>query len=146
MMHKSLLILAFTTVLSGAAFAQNTAQTAPVKPTVQAMCKDGTPFAGESLKGACRGHGGVDKTAGKAAAVPDKAMKPAGGTDKAAGAPVAQAVGAGPGKVWVNDATKVYHCQGNRYYGKTKRGEYMAEADAKAKGFRGDRGKSCDPK
>jgi len=58
-------------------------------------------------------------------------------------AQTAEAPGGGPGKVWVNSASKVYHCAGTKYYGKTKKGEYMAEADAKAKGYHGVNGKAC---
>jgi len=40
------------------------------------------------------------------------------------------------GMVWVNLGTKVYHKEGDRWYGKTKNGKYMTEDDAIKAGYR----------
>ncbi|MBS0294254.1 MAG: hypothetical protein JSS01_17235 [Proteobacteria bacterium] len=58
------------------------------------------------------------------------------------------APGGGPGKVWINDAwtngsRKAYHCMDDRYYGRTKAGRYMTEANAKAEGLHPAHGKGC---
>jgi len=40
------------------------------------------------------------------------------------------------GMVWVNLDTKVFHREGDRYYGNTKHGKFMTEADAVNAGYR----------
>jgi hypothetical protein len=40
------------------------------------------------------------------------------------------------GLVWVNTKTKVYHSAEDRYYGTTKSGKFMTEADAQKAGYR----------
>jgi Protein of unknown function (DUF3761) len=131
------------------------------------LCKDGSYSTSASKKGACKGHKGVKQWWGSAESKPEKKSAKADKTTKsekteAASAPAAApaeapeqkskpaattvakaAPGAGADKVWVNTESKVYHCSGDRWYGKTKQGEYMTEADATAKGYRADRGKAC---
>jgi hypothetical protein len=40
------------------------------------------------------------------------------------------------GMVWVNTDSGIFHKEGDRWYGKTKQGEFMTEADALKKGYR----------
>jgi hypothetical protein len=62
---------------------------------------------------------------------------------------VGPTVQAGQGKtqsqatVWVNTASRVYHCPGTRWYGNTKRGEYLGECAAIKAGNRPAYGKAC---
>ena len=139
-----------------------TAATAPAGST--GLCKDGTYYSGPTKKGACKGHKGVKDWYGAppaaaaapaAPAVPAKApavpASPAAATPAAASTPTSNAAkvaegpaaGVGGGKVWVNKSTKVYHCPGDKWYGKTKEGEYVSEADAVAQGAKPDHGKAC---
>lgn len=62
---------------------------------------------------------------------------------KAAAPDTKAAMAGGAGKVWVNASSKTYHCEGSKFYGKTKTGEYMSEADAKSKGNHAVKGKAC---
>ena len=41
-----------------------------------------------------------------------------------------------PGMVWVNTNTKVYHKAGSQFYGKTKQGKWLSEADAQKAGYK----------
>jgi hypothetical protein len=138
-----------------------------------AVCNDGTYFNGATKSGACRGHKGIKTWYGAAtAAKPAPAAKPASApapapaakpastpapapAAKPASTPapavsaktstktMAQAPGGGSGLVWLNTSSNVYHCPGTQYYGKTKAGSYMSEADAKAKGAHSEGGKPC---
>src|SRR5215813_7398355 len=55
----------------------------------------------------------------------------------AAAAPTAQEIADAKAKglVWVNTTSKVYHKDG-KFYGKTKQGQFMTEADAQKAGYR----------
>ena len=147
-MKKSFLMATVGTLfVASTTFAQTAAPaSAPAKPAVTAICKDGTTYSGITMKGACRGHHGVNKKAGATAGlIPASApavtpLPVAASTPAAAPAP---APGGGAGQVWVNTSTKVYQCPGDQYYGKTKHGSYMSEVDAKAKGYHADHGKTC---
>jgi hypothetical protein len=142
--------------------------TAPAGAPAEAngLCKDGSYSTSATKKGACKGHKGVKNWWGTAESKPEKksaksskteaaaeptakpASTPSEATPAAATKPAATTVakaapGGGNGKVWVNTESKVYHCQGDRWYGTTKQGEYMTEADATSKGYRADAGKAC---
>ncbi|RDI99714.1 DUF3761 domain-containing protein [Dyella solisilvae] len=132
---------------------------APAGSTGQ--CKDGSFTSNATKKGACSGHQGVKEFWGAAGAAapaaaaeksaaatpaPSAAPKatPAANGKSANEPPATAAPGGGPGMVWVNSSSKVYHCPGDKWYGKTKAGAYMSEADAKAKGYHADHGKACE--
>jgi hypothetical protein len=62
------------------------------------------------------------------------ATTPAAKKHKAPEPQAAQAPGGGNGQVWVNTETHVYHKEGSKWYGKTKHGKYVSEADAVKEG------------
>jgi hypothetical protein len=136
-------------------------------------CKDGSYTTAPKKQGACRGHQGVDTWFAADSAPPAAASKTSAPAPTPAAAPSAAPVttpspaaststpktttrssassktpapGGGPGLVWVNSSTNVYHCYGTQFYGTTKSGKYMSEADAKSAGARPDRNKPCSAK
>ena len=50
-----------------------------------------------------------------------------------------------PAKVWVNTRSGVYHCPGTRYYGATAVGTYLAEPEARTRGYRPAYRRTCGP-
>jgi hypothetical protein len=133
--------LLLSVVLAAGLILPTSAAHAQSTGTVTATCKDGTAFTGTKRAGACRGHGGVEswgEATSPANAPSQPTAQPAPTTSqRATPGP------AGPGQVWVNTASKVYHCPGTRWYGKTKQGSFMSEAEARAQGARPDHGKAC---
>lgn len=95
-----------------------------------AACNDGKYSHQENQKIACSLHGGVKTWYGT------KGPGPVTGASRTA--PVAGA----PGVVWANTRSKHYHCSNDIWYGRTRKGTYMYEDDAKAQGYKPDH-KAC---
>jgi hypothetical protein len=128
-------------MIAATGFAQTPAS-APAGST--GLCRDGSYWTGATKKGACHGHKGVqDWYAGTAATPASATVGPAAPAIAAPKTNTAPAPGGDAGQVWVNKTSKVYHCPSDRWYGKTKNGAYMTEADAIAQGNHADHGKAC---
>ncbi len=137
-------------LIAGVGMAQTAApEGAPAGST--GLCRDGSYWSGPTKKGACRGHKGVKDwyaaaaTGAAAAPAATPAAAPAAAAKPAVAAKPASvpAPGGGAGQVWVNSSSKVYHCPADKWYGKTKKGAYMSEAEAIAQGNHADHGKAC---
>lgn len=151
--------LAVTAMIASQAGVAQAPAGAPAGAT--GLCNDGSYWTGATKSGACRGHKGVKTWYAAGSSTPAPAAAPTAPAAPAAAAPAAApaaaapavktktmasttpAAGGGPGMVWLNTSTKVYHCYGTKYYGTTKAGAYMTEAAAKAKGAHPDAGKPC---
>ena len=96
-----------------------------------------------SVSGKASGQAASSSTAPAHAPAPADAPAPAPAARKAAASAPPAASNAEPaqkppvkGMVWVNTETKVFHREGDHWYGNTKHGKYMTEAEATAAGYR----------
>jgi hypothetical protein len=146
------LAFAASLLMAELAFAQTPAG-APAGAT--GLCNDGTYYTGANKRGACRGHKGVKQWFGASQSSPNSGAASPNSGERSTAVPsqstpeaatqtaTTPRPGGGADKVWVNTQSNVYHCPGTRYYGKTKAGAYMTEAEATAKGARPDHGNAC---
>jgi hypothetical protein len=85
----------------------------------------------------CIALAGMTLIPGTLPAFQAKSASKAATTAPAAGAPGDKDIADAKAKglVWVNTSSKVYHKDG-QFYGKTKQGKFMTEADAQKGGYR----------
>jgi hypothetical protein len=78
--------------------------------------------------------GDLFKPKSSAAASPAAASRATAKSTSTETATSPPAPGGGHGQVWVNTESHVYHREGSRFYGTTKKGKYMTEAEAVKEG------------
>ena len=109
------------------------AAAAPSAPSA-ARAPESKP-AGEASSNRAPAPAPTSAPASESKPVARSAPRSAPSANKPAEAPPAK------GMVWVNTATKVYHYEGDRWYGNTKEGKYMTEDKAIEAGYRASKEK-----
>lgn len=106
------------------------AASAPAQPAAASKPKSTKASSSSSAAAASASQPAPAAPAAQPAPTPAKAS-----ASSAPSASPASAGTPGPGQVWVNLDSGVYHYPNTRYYGKTKSGKYMSEADAMKAGY-----------
>lgn len=66
-----------------------------------------------------------------------------GAQARAASGSAAQSKAGSADSVWLNTSSGVYHCPGTQYFGSTRRGRFLTEAEAQKAGYRPAYGRTC---
>jgi hypothetical protein len=110
---------------------------APVtSPTAKGTRKKAETGTSASPSPAKFSLGDLFKPKSSAAASPAAVSSAPAKNRSAQAAPNPPAPGGGHGLVWVNTDSHVFHKEGSRFYGTTKKGKYMTEAEAVKEGNR----------
>jgi DNA uptake protein ComE-like DNA-binding protein len=134
--------------VSAAASPSRSAPARAAAPASQASAPASSAAAPASVPPPAEKPAGPAKAPASAAAAPAPASAPpaAASASSASSASPAEAAPYQPppsaGLVWVNLESKIFHRQGDPWYGRTKRGKYMTEADALKAGYRASKQKS----
>lgn len=86
-----------------------------------------TTHARPGPNGGLAGRGTTATTSGKASITKGSTFADQGAA--------AKACGSAANVVWANPGTKVFHVQGDQYFGHTKRGAFMCKSTATAEGY-----------
>ena len=126
----SVIGLATASVVQAQSPTPSESPTASLSPTEKAA----SPSPAESPTGSPKAKPTPKKAKAERKAHPAASPVPAGRTtDEAVNPP---APGGGHHQVWVNTETGVYHREGSRFYGTTRKGKYMTEQDATQAGYK----------
>jgi hypothetical protein len=123
--------------------ANNPSAAASTGNTTSARAPESQGTTGEADSPRATGRGGASSSGESGPAGPPSAPPGVGNSGNSTSARTPAGSSALPiltpannGMVWVNTETGTYHKSGSRWYGKTKQGKYMTEADAQKAGYK----------